>query len=131
MTGCGGYGTLFPFVFAVVIGGFCRFVLEIEAGEYLMEAGGAWILAGQINLYRRINHLYEREGLEAPLHAWWAALPPPFDLIVGLRQVHFLAKYWNKRRGEEWEKDKVAEELFPFISSHLVGSCDPHTRLWL
>lgn len=44
-----------------------------------MEAGGAWILAGQVNLYRRINHLYEREGKDAPLHSWWAALPPPFD----------------------------------------------------
>jgi hypothetical protein len=79
VTGCGGYGTLFPFVFAFLIGGFAKFVLDIEAGEYIMGAGGAWILGGQINLYRRINHLYEREGKEAPLHAWWAALPPPFD----------------------------------------------------
>jgi hypothetical protein len=38
-------------------------------------------------------------------------------VIVGLRQVHFLAKYWADRRGDKWETDKVAEELFPFISS--------------
>jgi hypothetical protein len=31
--------------------------------------------------------------------------------------VHFLAKYWSDRRGERWETDKVAEEMFPFISS--------------
>ena len=125
-----------------LIGAFLRFVLDIEAGEYVMELGGAWyvckyacmhacrgscrslpnhcvrrILGGQINLYRRINQLYEKEGKEPPLHAWWAALPPPFDLIVGLRQVHFLARYWNQRRSEEWQTDPVAEELFPFISS--------------
>ncbi len=116
-TGCGGYGTLFPFVFLGLIGAFLRVGVGIEEGEYVMEAGGAWILAGQVNLYRRINQLYEREGKAPPLHAWWAVLPPPFDLIVGLRQVHFLARYWQERRGEEWEKDKVAEELFPFISS--------------
>ena len=117
VTGCGGYGTLFPFVFLGLIGAFLRFGLSIDEGEYVMEAGGAWILAGQVNLYRRINQLYEKEGKERPLHAWWALLPPPFDLIVGLRQVHFLARYWQERRGEEWHTDKVAEELFPFISS--------------
>jgi len=117
VTGCGGYGTLFPFVFLGLIGAFLRFGLDMEEGELVMEAGAAWILAGQVNLYRRINQLYEKEGKEPPLHAWWALLPPPFDLIVGLRQVHFLARYWATRRGEEWETDKVAEELFPFISS--------------
>jgi hypothetical protein len=116
-SGCGGYGTLFPFVFLSLIGAFLRFGMDVEEGEYVIEAGGAWILAGQVNLYRRVNQLYQREGKEPPLHAWWAVLPPPFDLIVGLRQVHFLARYWQERRGETWEKDKVAEELFPFISS--------------
>jgi hypothetical protein len=27
------------------------------------------------------------QGKPAPLHPWWAVLPPPLDLIVGLRQV--------------------------------------------
>jgi len=27
------------------------------------------------------------QGKPAPLHSWWAVLPPPLDLIVGLRQV--------------------------------------------
>jgi hypothetical protein len=38
-------------------------------------------------------------------------------VVVGLRQVHFLARYWSEVRGETWQTDKVAEELFPFISS--------------
>ena len=37
-------------------------------------------------------------------------------MVVGLRQVHFLARFWAARRGEAWERDVVAEELFPFIS---------------
>ena len=54
---------------------------------------------------------------EPPLHAWWAFLPPPLDVVVGLRQVHFLSEFWRVERGEEYDKDIIAEELFPFISS--------------
>lgn len=95
VTGCGGYGTLFPFVFLGLIGAFLRFVLEVEEGEYVIEAGGVWILGGQINLYRRINQLYEKDDKAPPLHAWWAALPPPFDLIVGLRQVSHMCNIYE------------------------------------
>ena len=28
-------------------------------------------------------------------------LPPPLDVVVGLRQVHFLAKFWADVRGEQ------------------------------
>ena len=49
--------------------------------------------------------------------AWWALLPPPLDVVVGLRQVHFLAKYWCEVRGDEWQGDQVAEEYFHFISA--------------
>ena len=31
-------------------------------------------------------------------------LPPPLDVVVGLRQVHYLAKYWTARRGDAWER---------------------------
>jgi hypothetical protein len=37
--------------------------------------------------------------------------------VVGLRQVHFLSEFWRIKRGEEDDKDIIAEELFPFISS--------------
>ena len=39
------------------------------------------------------------------------------DVVVGLRQVHFLSEYWRIQRGEPYVKDVIAEELFPFISS--------------
>ena len=44
-------------------------------------------------------------------------MPPPVDVIVGLRQVHYLAKLAAEERNELWEEDVVAEKLFPFISS--------------
>ncbi|CAJ1939955.1 unnamed protein product [Cylindrotheca closterium] len=118
VTGCGGYGTLFPFVFGVLIG-FPLKLLDIEIGDTIVEAAALWILLGQVNLYRRVNELCsEVEELgEEPLHAWWALLPPPLDVVVGLRQVHFLSEYWRITREEPPEKDVIAQELFPFISA--------------
>lgn len=121
VTGCGGYGTLFPFVFGVIIG-FPMQLLHIPGGELIIKSAAIWILLGQVNLYRRVNELCEeaKEELsleEAPLHGWWAVLPPPLDVVVGLRQVHFLSEYWRVKRGDPYDKDIIAEELFPFISS--------------
>lgn len=116
VSGCGGYGTLFPFVYGILIG-FPLSLLRIPGGETLVDAAALWILLGQVNLYRRVNEIVEEEGGEAPLHAWWALLPPPLDVVVGLRQVHSLSEYWRVKRGEEYDKDIVAEELFPFISA--------------
>jgi len=123
VTGCGGYGTLFPFVYGILIG-FPMTLFHIPGGEQLIEAAGAWILLGQINLYKRVNELCTEDddikvelGLtEPPLHEWWAVLPPPLDVVVGLRQVHFLSEYWRVKRGYPSEKDVIAEDLFPFIS---------------
>ena len=76
-----------------------------------------------VNLYKRVNELLTEESAasqrlaEPPLYAWWALLPPPLDVVVGLRQVHFLAKYWAGVRGDEWQEDKVAEYYFPFIAA--------------
>ena len=53
---------------------------------------------------------------EGPLVEWWAVLPPPLDVVVGLRQVHFLSEYWRVKRGYEKQDDVIAETLFPFIS---------------
>jgi hypothetical protein len=79
---------------------------------------------GQVNLYKRVNELcMENDDIKAelgltepPLYEWWAALPPPLDVVVGLRQVHFLSEFWRVKRGYAKEKDVIAEELFPFIS---------------
>ena len=122
VTGCGGYGTLLPFVFGVLIG-FPLSVLHIPGGETITQAAAFWILAGQVNLYRRVNELTQEvkedlnlEGDGRMLYEWWALLPPPLDVVVGLRQVHFLSEYWRIKRGEPYDKDIIAEELFPFIS---------------
>jgi len=98
-----------------------------------VEASALWILFGQVNLYRRVNELcYEMKeelGLEEPpLYSWWALLPPPLDVVVGLRQVHFLSEYWRVKRGEPYDKDIVAEELFPFISSQRFTLIDFVTK---
>lgn len=121
VTGCGGWGTLLPFVFGILIGGPLQ-LIGLEIGDTIIEFAGIWILLGQVNLYRRVNELCDEIkddiGLsEPPLHSWWALLPPPLDVVVGLRQVHFLSEYWRIKRGDDYEKDIVAEELFPFISS--------------
>jgi hypothetical protein len=119
VTGCGGYGTLLPFVFLFLIGTAAHFLPGLDSlSSPCIQAGGVWILLGQINLYRRVNELtVEKFGGEPPLHSWWALLPPPLDVIVGLRQVHFLAKYWAAVREETFEQDVFADTLFPFISS--------------
>ena len=122
VTGCGGYGTLFPFVYGVLIG-FPLKLLHIPIGDFFVEAAALWILLGQVNLYRRVNELCLEKNLglgangEAPLYSWWALLPPPLDVVVGLRQVHFLSEYWRIVRQEPYDKDAIAEDLFPFISA--------------
>ena len=118
VSGCGGYGTLLPFVWLFLIGGMTSVIPFVnQLSGPCFEAGGLWILLGQVNLYRRVNELCTEVGDEEPLHPWWALLPPPLDVVVGLRQVHFLAKYWAKIRTEDFQEDIFADILFPFISS--------------
>jgi hypothetical protein len=115
VSGCGGYGTLFPFVYCVLLGGL-GVLFDVPNSDKLIELGSVWILLGQVNLYRRVNELLVEAGKEPAVHAWWALLPPPLDVVVGLRQIHFLARYWSERRGDEWAGDPVAEVYFPFIA---------------
>jgi len=132
-------------VWAILLGG-AGTLAHVPGSDLLIEAGALWILLGQVNLYRRVNELCSESLGQECVYAWWALLcvynaspthasaqttcsleareceprlgrPPPFDVIVGLRQVHFLAKHWATVRGEEWQPDPVAEEWFPFISA--------------
>ena len=93
----------------------------VPGADGLLEFGALWILLGQVNLYRRVNELFDEADCPIaggpPVHAWWALLPPPLDVVVGLRQVHYLARYWAARRGDEWQPDAVAEKYFPFIAA--------------
>lgn len=125
VSGAGGYGTLFPFVYGVIIG-FPLSFLPLPGSDLILESAALWILLGQVNLYRRVNELCtedpagelaEKLNGEEPLYAWWALLPPPLDVVVGLRQVHFLSEYWRIQRAEDYQKDVIAEDIFPFISS--------------
>ena len=103
-------------MYCILLGG-AGTLLDVPGSSALIEAGSVWILLGQVNLYRRVNEILSEDGSEPPLYAWWALLPPPLDVVVGVRQVHFLARHWARARGVEWEGDSVAERYFPFISA--------------
>jgi hypothetical protein len=62
-----------------------------------------------------VNELYRDEGWEEPLNVWWS-IPIffPFNIIVGLRQVHFLSEYFYRKRGIDPPSDPVAT-FFPFV----------------
>lgn len=77
--------------------------------------GIVWIYIVQFRLYRTVNELYEQAGLKAPLIVWWLFVPG-LNLIVGLRQIHFLSQFWAQNTGEEM-KDPIADSL-PFLSSN-------------
>ena len=122
--GPGGYGTIVPFSLLFLAGlsaSAASSALDSEALAYLSKLsiglGSSWVLVGQYGLYQRVNDLYVERGAEPPLHCWWCFLPPPLDVVVGLRQVHFLAKHASAVRNVEWRDDVIAENLFPFISS--------------
>lgn len=121
-SGFGGYGTLILFSWCLIFGTLGSLV-GVPHADILVEFGAVWILLSQVNLYKRVNELLTEQSAgaqrldEPPLYAWWALLPPPLDVVVGLRQLHFLAQYWTAVRGDEWAGDPVAEEYFPFISA--------------
>ncbi|MGG6269799.1 hypothetical protein ACQ4M3_30450 [Leptolyngbya sp. AN03gr2] len=77
--------------------------------------GIVWIYIVQFRLYRDVNELYDRANLKKPLIVWWLFIPG-LNLIVGLRQIHFLAQYWAQQQGET-VKDPIADPI-PFLSSN-------------
>ncbi|CAK0864528.1 unnamed protein product, partial [Prorocentrum cordatum] len=95
--GFGGPGTLGPFVLGLALGPLAA-LLGLPGGEAWSAVGFVWIYYTQYLLYARVNELYESEGLAPPLHVWWLVFPG-FNLIIGLRQVHFLSKFWATQRG--------------------------------
>jgi hypothetical protein len=114
--GLGGYGTLGPFVYGCLLGP-VAYILHLPGGMNWSNLGIVFIYYTQFVLYDRVNELYREEGLEEPL-SLWSTLPIffPFDLIVGLRQVHFLSQYWYRKRNMEAPIDSVVD-FFPFIGA--------------
>ncbi|CAB9522537.1 expressed unknown protein [Seminavis robusta] len=115
--GFGGYGTLGPFSYGMLLGPMAA-LFHVPGGLHWSILGVAFIYYTQFLLYDRVNELFTDEGKEAPLNVWWC-LPIffPFNIIVGLRQVHFLSQYLYEKRGANPPpKDPVAD-FFPFIGA--------------
>jgi len=74
--------------------------------------GVVWIYIVQFKLYRTVNTLYREAGMKEPLVVWWMFVPG-LNLIVGLRQIHFLSEYWARKQ-DITVKDPVAESI-PFL----------------
>jgi len=128
--GFGGYGTLGPFTYGMLLGPVAS-MFHIPGGLNWSSLGVIFIYYTQFLLYDRVNKLYEEdedycfteENIDIndkpplPLQVWWC-LPIffPFNLIVGLRQVHFLSQYLYRQRGvlQSSPPDPVAD-FFPFI----------------
>ncbi|MEL6260784.1 MAG: hypothetical protein AAFR12_06920 [Cyanobacteria bacterium J06626_6] len=108
---------LVPFVLGVAVplllaafdpdvpGWFARFSL----------VGVGWIYIVQFRLYQEINRLYVAQGWHPPLVTWWIIVPG-LNLIVGLRQIHFLSEYWA-RLSATTVSDPVAKRI-PFLSKN-------------
>lgn len=114
--GFGGYGTLGPFTYGMLLGPIAA-ILHIPGGINWSAFGVIFIYYTQFLLYDRVNTLIEEEGvMEKPLQVWWC-LPIffPFNLIVGLRQVHFLAQYLYRQRGINPPPNDIVADFFPFI----------------
>lgn len=77
--------------------------------------GVAWIYIVQFRLYCTVNQLYRNAGLKEPLIVWWLFIPG-LNLIVGLRQIHFLSEYWARLQGQDI-KDPIAGNLPIFFSN--------------
>lgn len=117
-----GYGwsgtlSLLPFVLGVAVPQALR-LFDPDVPDWFgwfSLLGVVWIYIVQFKLYRTINQLYCQAGLKAPLTVWWMFVPG-LNLVVGLRQIHFLSEYWAKKR-EITVKDPIAESLL-FLSAN-------------
>lgn len=115
--GFGGYGTLGPFTYGMILGPLAA-ILHLPGGINWSVMAIIFIYYTQFLLYDRVNDLYEENGQEKPLTVWWC-LPIffPFNLIVGLRQVHFLSQYFYQKRGIDPPPNDPVADFFPFIKA--------------
>jgi hypothetical protein len=71
--------------------------------------GIVWIYIVQFKLYKTVNQLYSQAQMKEPLVVWWLFVPG-LNLIVGLRQIHFLSQFWAREQGII-VKDYLAENI--------------------
>ena len=115
--GFGGYGSLGPFSYGMLLGPLAL-VFHIPGGLFWSSLGVLFIYYTQFLLYERVNELYVDEGREAPLHSEWCLpLCFPFNMIVGLRQVHFLSQYLYEKRGVITPPSDPIADFLPFIKA--------------
>ncbi|MGB3652438.1 MAG: hypothetical protein WBA41_14640 [Rivularia sp. (in: cyanobacteria)] len=99
-----GYGwsgmlCLAPFVLGVAVPQILRIFDPDVPGWFgwFSLLGIVWIYIVQFHLYKTVNKLYRDAGMKEPLVVWWMFLPG-LNLIVGLRQIHFLSQYWAQKQ---------------------------------
>ena len=78
--------------------------------------GIVWIYIVQFKLYKTVNQLYSQAQMKEPLVVWWLFVPG-LNLIVGLRQIHFLSQFWAREQ-EIIVKDYLAENIH-FLSNNV------------
>lgn len=117
-----GYGwsgaiCLLPFVLGVTVPlALARFDPDVPGWfGWFSSLGIVWIYIVQFRLYRTVNELYRQEGMKEPLVLWWIFVPG-LNLVVGLRQIHFLSKFWSHLQGEDI-KDPIVDHLPLFFSN--------------
>lgn len=114
--GYGWSGTLclLPFVLGVAVPQIIdQLYPSLNWVSSLSLLGIVWIYIVQFRLYRTVNQLYEREGLKKPLTVWWLFIPG-LNLIVGFRQIHFLALYWANKQNTTLDDPLL--KVFPLLA---------------
>lgn len=77
--------------------------------------GIIWIYIVQFRLYQDVNALFQQAGQKPPLVIWWLFVPG-LNLVVGLRQIHFLSQYWASVM-QETMPDPIADRM-PILFSN-------------
>ncbi|MDY6899892.1 MAG: hypothetical protein SWZ49_17700 [Cyanobacteriota bacterium] len=115
--GYGWSGTLClaPFLLGVIVPQLLRIFDPDVPGWFgwFSLLGVVWIIISQFRLYKTINTLYSDTGMKKPLVVWWLFVPG-LNLIVGLRQIHFLSQYWADKQ-DVAVNDFLAKSI-PFLS---------------
>lgn len=123
-SGPGGYLALGPFTAGVLS------PLVLPTGgpaELGVALGVLWIMGVQYSLYGRINKVCQERGIGTPLTPGWLVVPG-FNLVVGLRSIHFLSVAWGAR-----PSDDPVVERFPFLGVETLGFWEllSNPKLWV